>query len=94
MVKVMCEVQLKDRNRAEDINQMLGLNEVIDQKAMTYSVHWYGHLLMLRMAISCERLSRSKSWEDGILPANDDCCRWPDCQWVKVNPLCLSLSLC
>ena len=38
----MCAVQLKDRNRADDLMLMLGLNETIDQIAMEISVCWYG----------------------------------------------------
>ena len=35
-----CGVQLKDRKRSTDLMFMLGLNDTIDQLAMTNSVHW------------------------------------------------------
>ena len=41
----MCEVQLRDRTRSEDLMLMLGLNETIDQLAMANSVCWYSHML-------------------------------------------------
>ena len=45
MVTAMCGVLLKDRKRSTDLMFMLGLNEAIDQLAMTTSVHWYGDVL-------------------------------------------------
>ena len=50
-VTVMCGVQLKGRKRSKDLMLMLGLSEAIDQWAMAYSVHWYGHVL--RRGLSC-----------------------------------------
>ena len=44
MVRVMCGIQLKYRKRSMDLMFMLGLNEAIDQLAMTNSVHWHGHV--------------------------------------------------
>ena len=38
MVRAMCGVQIKDRNRSTDLMFMLGLNEAIDQLAMASSV--------------------------------------------------------
>ena len=40
----MCvgKVQLKDRKRPTDLMLMLGLNETIDQLAMTNTVGWHG----------------------------------------------------
>ena len=43
MVRAMCRVQLKDRNRSMDLMLMLGFNETIDQLAMANSACWYGH---------------------------------------------------
>ena len=43
-VGAMCRVQLKDRKIAEDLMLMLGLNETIDQLAMTNSICLYGHV--------------------------------------------------
>ena len=45
MARTMCEKQLRQRKRSKDLMLMLGLNETIDQLAMTNSVHWYGHVL-------------------------------------------------
>ena len=45
MVRAMCGVQLKDRKRSTDLMFMLGLNEAIDQLAITNSVLWYGYAL-------------------------------------------------
>ena len=38
MVLAMCGVQLNDRKRSTDLMFMLGLNEIMDQLAMTNSV--------------------------------------------------------
>ena len=45
MVRAMCGVQLKDRNRSTHLMFMLGLKETIDQLAMEDNVRWYGHVL-------------------------------------------------
>ena len=45
MVKAMCGVQLKDRNRSTDLMFMLGSKETIYQLTMANSVHCYGHVL-------------------------------------------------
>ena len=45
MVRIMCEVQLKDGKRANDLMLMLGLNETMHQLVITNSVHWFGHVL-------------------------------------------------
>ena len=45
MVRPMCGVQLKDRNKSSDLMFMLGFNETIDQLAMANSVRRYGHVL-------------------------------------------------
>ena len=39
MVRSMCGLQLKDRNRARELMLMLDLNDIIDQLAMASSVH-------------------------------------------------------
>ena len=60
MVRAMCGVQHKHRNRSTDLMIMLGLSETIDQLAMANSVFWYGHVLrrdddhVLRGAIDFE----------------------------------------
>ena len=46
LVRAMCGVHLKHRNRSTDLMFMLGLGEAIDQLAMTNSAIWYGHVLM------------------------------------------------
>ena len=57
-VRAMREVQLKDIKIAK--NLMMGLNETIDQLAISNSVHWYGHVLkredyhVLRRAVDIE----------------------------------------
>ena len=45
MVRSMRGGQLKHRKRSTDLMLMLGLNETIDQLAMTSSIHWYCHVL-------------------------------------------------
>ena len=66
MVRALCGVQLKDRKRSMDLMFMLGLNETIDQLAMTSSVHLYGHVLrredghVLRRALGLEVEDRRK----------------------------------
>ena len=47
MMRAICGVQLKDRNRSKDLMLMLDLNETIDQLAMANSVHWYGHVFFV-----------------------------------------------
>ena len=47
MVRVMCGVKLMDRKKTEDLMQMLGLEETIDQLAKANSVRWYGHVLRM-----------------------------------------------
>ena len=45
MVSALCSVQLKDRNRAEDLMLMLDLNEIINQLTIAFSVLWYWYVL-------------------------------------------------
>ena len=45
MVRVMCCVQLKDRQISTDLMLMFGLNGTIDQLAMANSACWYVHVL-------------------------------------------------
>ena len=45
MVRVMCEVQLKDRKGSNDLILMLGLSEIINQLAMENCARWYCHVL-------------------------------------------------
>ena len=45
MMRAVYGVQLKDGKRSKDLMLMLGLDEAIDQLAMTDSVHWHGHVL-------------------------------------------------
>ena len=45
MVRAMCGVQLKDRERSTDLMVMLGLRVTIHQLAMANSICWYGHVL-------------------------------------------------
>ena len=60
MLRVMCGVKLMDRKKTEDLMQMLGLEETIDQLAKANSVRWYGHVLrrdddhVLRKALDFE----------------------------------------
>ena len=60
MVRAMCGVQLKDRNRYTYLMFMVGLNETIDQLLMANSVCLYGHVLrredghVLRRALEFE----------------------------------------
>ena len=44
MVRAMCGAQLKNRTISMDLMFMLGLNDTIDELAMTNSVCWYGHV--------------------------------------------------
>ena len=68
MVRAMCEVQLKDRKGSTDLIFMLGLNEIINQLAMTNTVCWYGHVLrredghVLRRALEFEVEGHRKKW--------------------------------
>ena len=45
MVRAMCGVQIKDREKYTDLMFMLGLKESIDQLALTISARCYGHVL-------------------------------------------------
>ena len=68
IVRAMCGVQLKDRKRSTDLIFMLGLNDAMDQLAMTNTVCWYGHVLgredghVLRRALYFEVESQRKKW--------------------------------
>ena len=59
-VRSMCGVQLKDRKRAEDLMSILGMNEAMDQLAITNCVCCFGHVLrredghVLRRALDFE----------------------------------------
>ena len=44
MVRAMCGVHVKDRNRAKNM-MVPGLNEIIDQLAMAKRVHCNGQML-------------------------------------------------
>ena len=60
MVRAMCGVQIKDKERSSDLMFMLGLNETIDQLTMANGVHWFDHVLrrvdghVLRRALDFE----------------------------------------
>ena len=41
----MCGVNLMDKERAEDLRVMLGLEESVEQLAKANGVRWYGHVL-------------------------------------------------
>ena len=45
MVRAMCGVQFKDRERSTDLMLMLGLKETIDHLTMTVCMT-YGHVLL------------------------------------------------
>ena len=66
MVRAMCGVQLKDRERSTDLMFMLGLKETMDQLTMANSVHWYGDVLrregghILRRALYLEAEGQRK----------------------------------
>ena len=45
-VKTMCGLHLRDKKKAKNLMQMLGLNEeTADQLAMTNSAHWQRYVL-------------------------------------------------
>ena len=52
IVRAMCGVRLKDRNRNTDLMLMLGVSETTDLLAMANNVCWYGCLHGL-LAWSC-----------------------------------------
>ena len=62
----MCRVKLVDRKRSEDLMEMLGLEERVDQLARAHGVRWYGHVLrreddhVLRKALDFEVRGRRK----------------------------------
>ena len=68
MVRAVCGVQLKDRNRSMDFMSMLGLSETMDQLTTANSVHWYGRVLrredghVLRRALDFEVEGQRKKW--------------------------------
>ena len=68
MVRAMCGVQLKDRKRSTDFILMMGVNETIDQLAVANSVHWYRHVLrikvghVLRRALDFEVEGQKMKW--------------------------------
>ena len=45
MVRAMCGTKLMERNRTEDLMEMLGLKETVVQMAKTNGVKWYRHVL-------------------------------------------------
>ena len=57
MVRAICGVQFKGKERSKDLMLMLDLNKTMDQLVMSSSVQWYGHVLrredghVLRMAL-------------------------------------------
>ena len=50
-MRAMHRVQLKGKKRANNLMQMLDLNEVTDLLAVTNSVHW--HWACVEEALSC-----------------------------------------
>ena len=66
MVRAMCGVQLKDRERSMDFIFLLCLNEAIDQLAMANRVYCYVHVLrrkdghMLRKTLDFEIYGQKK----------------------------------
>ena len=45
MVKAMCGAKLADRKNTEDMINMLGLNQTIDEMAKENGVRWLGHVM-------------------------------------------------
>ena len=70
IVRVICGVQLKDRNRSKDLIVVLRLDEIIHPLAMASSVRWYGHVLrredgyVLRRALKFEVEGQSRQKKD------------------------------
>ena len=60
MVKPMCGRKVVDRKTTEELIDMLGLKETVDQLATVIGVRWYGHMLrrddnsVLRVALDLE----------------------------------------
>ena len=60
MVRAMCGVKLMDKKKTEDLMEMLGLEESVDQLAKANGVRWLGHVLrkddehVLRKALEFE----------------------------------------
>jgi len=79
MVRAMCGVKLMDRKKTEDLMQMLGLEEAVDQLARVNGVRWYGHVLrrdeehVLRRAFEFEvdgsrrRGRPKKTWKKQVI---------------------------
>ena len=61
-MRALCGVQYKDRKRSKDFMLRLGLNETIDQLAMTNRVRWNGHVL--RKALDFEVEGQRKAEDD------------------------------
>ena len=46
-MRVMCGLQLKDRERDNELMLILGVHETLNQLVMSISVCWYGHVLSM-----------------------------------------------
>ena len=75
MVTAVCGVKLMEKNRTEDLMEMLGLKETVVQMENANGVRWYGHVLrrnngpVLRKALEFEvkgkwkRGRRKETWK-------------------------------
>ena len=45
MVRAMCDANLMEKKRTEDVMEMLGLKETVVQMAKANGVEWCGHVL-------------------------------------------------
>ena len=60
MMRAICGVQVKDLEISMVLMFMLGLNETIDQLAISNSVCWYGHVLRRSLDFKVE--GQRKKW--------------------------------
>ena len=66
MIRAMCGVRLMDKKKTNDLMDMLGLEESLEQRAKANGVRWYGHVLrrdeghVLRTALEFEVDGRRK----------------------------------
>ena len=74
MMRAMCGAKLMEKERTENLMEMLGLKETVVQMAKTNGVRWYGHVLrrdeghVLRKVLKIEvkRGRPKKTWKTQV----------------------------
>ena len=80
MVRAMCSAKLMEKERIEDLMDMLGLKEIVVQMAKANGVRWYGHVLRREDG---QVLRKTLEFEVKARGSKDTQRRYGRCKWRR-----------